>query len=103
MEAPEKIGLIPGVLQHASSEVGERHYNLARSVQAGRRFAAHLNNAKQRLRPLATKSITTRASGDHNRSRADSGSNTTDRPARDEALMMNRTIQYPEGGGSSCA
>ena len=40
MEFPEKIGLIPGVLQHLSPEVNERHYNLSRSVQAGRRFAA---------------------------------------------------------------
>ena len=55
MEAPDKIGLIPGVLQHASPEVGERHYNLARSVQAGRRFAAHLANAKNKLRPLSMK------------------------------------------------
>lgn len=53
MEAPEKIGLIPGVLQHASPEVSERHYNLARSVQAGRRFASHLADAKNRLRPLS--------------------------------------------------
>lgn len=56
MDAPEKIGLIPGVLQHASPEVGERHYNLARSVQAGRRFAAHLADARSRLRPLANSS-----------------------------------------------
>ena len=56
MDAPEKIGLIPGVLQHASPEVGERHYNLSRSMQAGRRFAAHLANARNRLRPLATRS-----------------------------------------------
>ena len=52
MDAPEKIGLIPGVLQHASPEVGERHYNLSRSMQAGRRFAAHLAEAKNRLRPI---------------------------------------------------
>ena len=54
MDAPEKIGLIPGVLQHASPDVGQ-HYNLSRSVQAGRRFAAHLSNARNRLRPLATR------------------------------------------------
>ena len=30
MDAPEKIGLIPGVLQHASPDVGEQHYNLSR-------------------------------------------------------------------------
>ena len=43
MDAPDKIGLIPGMLQHASPEVGEQHYNLARSVEASRRFAAHLS------------------------------------------------------------
>jgi hypothetical protein len=52
-DAPEKIGLIPGVLQHASPEVGERYYNLSRSMQASRRFAAHLAKAKSRLRPLS--------------------------------------------------
>jgi hypothetical protein len=55
MDAPEKIGLIPGVLQHASPEVGERHYNLARSVHAGQRFTAHLAEAKNRLRLLSIK------------------------------------------------
>jgi integrase/recombinase XerD len=54
MDAPEKIGLIPGVLQHVKPEVSEQHYNLARSMQAGRRFAAHLANARNRLRLLAT-------------------------------------------------
>jgi len=29
MDAPEKVGLIPGILQHASPEVSEQHYNLA--------------------------------------------------------------------------
>ena len=42
MDAPEKIGLIPGVLQHASPDVSDQHYNLARSMKAGRRFATHL-------------------------------------------------------------
>src|ERR1700738_2112326 len=56
MDAPEKIGLIPGVLQHASPEPGEQHYNLARSMQAGRRFAAHLANARSKLRLLASTS-----------------------------------------------
>jgi hypothetical protein len=55
MDAPEKIGLIPGVFQHASPDVSDQHYNLARSMQAGRRFAAHLANVRNRLRPLATK------------------------------------------------
>jgi hypothetical protein len=55
MESPEKIGLIPGVLQHASPEVNERHYNLARSAKAGQRFAAHLAKEKERLRPISRK------------------------------------------------
>jgi len=50
-DAPGKLGLIPGVLQHASHEVSEQHYNLARSVKASRRFAAHLARARARLRP----------------------------------------------------
>jgi hypothetical protein len=52
MDAPEKIGLIPGMLQHASPHVSEQHYNLARSVQAGQRFAAHLSEARARLRSV---------------------------------------------------
>jgi hypothetical protein len=55
MHAPEKIGLIPGVLQHASPEVNEQHYNLARSVQASRRFAAHLAGERNKLRSLSPK------------------------------------------------
>ena len=42
MDAPEKIGWIPGVLQHASPDVSDQHYNLARSMQAGRRFVASM-------------------------------------------------------------
>ena len=51
MEFPEKIGLIPGVLQHASPEVNDRYYNLARQAKAGQRLAAHLAKEKERLRP----------------------------------------------------
>jgi len=54
MDAPEMVGLIPGVLQHASPDVGQ-HYNLSRSVQAGRRFAAHLAEERKRLRPILNK------------------------------------------------
>src|SRR5262249_16889623 len=53
MNAPEKIGLVPGMLQHASPDVGEQHYNLARSAQAAKRFVGHLANARKKLRPLA--------------------------------------------------
>ena len=52
MDAPDKIGLIPGILQHESPDVGEHHYNLARSMQAGHRFATHLAKDKNRLRRL---------------------------------------------------
>jgi integrase/recombinase XerD len=53
MEAPDMVGLIPGALQHASPEVGERHYNLARTVEASRRFAAHVARTRDRLRPIS--------------------------------------------------
>ena len=52
MEAPDNIGLIPGMLQHASPEVSEQHYNLARSMEASRRFAAHLSKTRDELRPI---------------------------------------------------
>jgi len=55
MDAPEKIGLIPGVLQHASPEVSDRHYNLARSIKAGQRFALHLADARNRLRSFSSR------------------------------------------------
>jgi integrase/recombinase XerD len=55
MDAPEKIGLIPGVLQHASAEPSEQCYNLARSTQAAQRFAEHLAKARNRLRPFSTR------------------------------------------------
>jgi integrase/recombinase XerD len=101
MDAPEKIGLIPGVLQHASPDVSERHYNLARSMQAGRRFAAHLANVKNRLRPLAPKSRSMRAlpetvtAADPKRDQ-----NIINRPVGDDALMY---IQDGKSGEPSCA
>jgi integrase/recombinase XerD len=52
MDAPDKIGLIPGVLQHTSPEVSEQHYNLAKSVEASRHFTAHLDRTRDRLRPV---------------------------------------------------
>ena len=50
MEAPEKVGLAPGVLQHTSPETADRHYNLSRSVSASRRHSATLSDLKCRLR-----------------------------------------------------
>lgn len=52
MDAPDKIGLIPGALQHASPDVSEQHYNLAQSVEASRRFAAYLERTRAKLRPV---------------------------------------------------
>jgi integrase/recombinase XerD len=53
MDAPEMMGSIPGALQHASPDIGERHYNLAGSVKATRRFAAHVARTRDRLRPIS--------------------------------------------------
>ena len=55
MDAPDKIRLVPGILQHASPDVGERHYNLARSAEATRRFAAHLARTRDRLRLISNR------------------------------------------------
>ena len=63
MDAPEQIGLIPGVLQHASTEIGERHYNLANAIKASQRFAQHRASTKNRLRPLAVNAKTLEVSG----------------------------------------
>jgi integrase len=52
IDAPAKIGLIPGVLHHASPDVSEQHYNLARSAEASRRFAAHLARTRSKLRAI---------------------------------------------------
>jgi integrase len=54
-DAPSKIGLIPGVLHHASPDVSEQHYNLARSVEASRRFAAHLARTRAKLHSNQTR------------------------------------------------
>ena len=43
MDAPEKIGLIPGVLQHASHDIGERITILRNRFEASRRFARYLS------------------------------------------------------------
>jgi hypothetical protein len=51
IEVPEQVGLIPGILQQASPEVGEQHYNLARSTAASRRYANHVAALRKRLRP----------------------------------------------------
>lgn len=100
MDAPEQIGLIPGVLQHASPDVNDRHYNLKRTMQAGRRFAAHLSNARNRLRLLATKSSTVHAETTATRPMR---SKHIDRPERDDALRSSGTIKHRDRGEPSCA
>jgi integrase len=50
MDAPDKIGLIPGMLQHTSPDVGDQHYNLAESISAGHRHAAHVARLRSNLR-----------------------------------------------------
>jgi integrase len=55
MEAPEKVGLTPGILGHANADVGDRHYNLARTVTASRRHLQTVSAVKARLRsPVRT-------------------------------------------------
>jgi hypothetical protein len=36
MESPKKVGLTPGILQHAGPDVADRHYNLSRSMALSR-------------------------------------------------------------------
>jgi integrase len=93
IDAPEKISLIPRVLQHASPDTNEQHYNLARSVQAGQRFAAHLANARNRLRTLV---IATR------QSRHQTSSNRKD-PKLVLSISKSRTIAHRDRGEPSCA
>jgi hypothetical protein len=50
MDMPDKVGLIPGVLQQAKPEVGEQHYNLANAVTASIRYADAMASLKDRLR-----------------------------------------------------
>jgi hypothetical protein len=50
MDAPDKVSLIPGVLQLNDPEVGEKYYNLAKSITANRRVSAAANVRKERLR-----------------------------------------------------
>jgi integrase len=54
IDAPEKIGLMPDILQHSSREVGEQRYNLARSAEASRRHGATIKNMRAALRPPLT-------------------------------------------------
>ena len=44
MDTPEKVGLTPGILQHAGPDVADRHYNLSRGMQASRRHAQTMSS-----------------------------------------------------------
>jgi hypothetical protein len=46
IEAPDKIGLATGILQHANPDTTGRHYNLAGSAQASRRFKQALSSRR---------------------------------------------------------
>jgi integrase/recombinase XerD len=43
IERPELARLIPGVLQHSTMDVGDRHYKLAGSAKAARRFTKSMS------------------------------------------------------------
>lgn len=47
--APELVGITPGTLQQISPEVGEKHYNQARSTEASRRQSATITAHRDRL------------------------------------------------------
>lgn len=49
IEAPEKIGLVPGILHHTSPDVADRHYNLARSTEASRRHGSTIAHLRKQL------------------------------------------------------
>ncbi len=50
IEAPEKIGLIPPVLQHGGPEIADKHYNLARSGDASRLYSGLIGRLRSNLR-----------------------------------------------------
>ena len=50
--APEQVGLIPSILHHTSSDIGEQHYNLAGSMQASQRHTQCIADIKAKLRPF---------------------------------------------------
>ena len=48
---PELVGITPGVLQHSSPEVHQKHYNLARSFEASRRQIRAMSIIRDQLPP----------------------------------------------------
>lgn len=55
IDAPDKLGWIPGVLQHSSPEIADQHYNLSESIVASQRHAQHVSRMKSRLRSRASR------------------------------------------------
>ena len=53
MDAPDMVGLTPGILQHATPETSDRYYNLSRSMSASRRHSETLSALRTRLRQVA--------------------------------------------------
>lgn len=54
---PEQIGILPGLLQHCDPNTGQRHYNLARSEVASRRFATVQQAIRTKYKPAQRKRI----------------------------------------------
>lgn len=48
IHAPHKIGILPGVLQHAGPDTSDRHYKMAGSSAAAKRYAVTLTELKKR-------------------------------------------------------
>jgi integrase len=52
LEAPEMVGITPGILQHAGPEVADQHYNLARGIQASRAYGGLIKGMRKELREV---------------------------------------------------
>lgn len=55
IEDPEHVMSIAGVLGHSSLKTSERHYNQARSIEAGRRYQTGICSLRDEARPIKRK------------------------------------------------
>jgi hypothetical protein len=101
MDAPEKIGLIPGVLQHASPDVGE-HYNISRSMQAGG-ASRHTSPVRGTGSGRSPPNLESCALETVTRRRRIEIKMHVDRPAQGDALLSSETIKHRDRGEPSCA
>ena len=46
-DQPDLMGISPTLLGHVSSETGEKHYNQARMLHAGKHFAANVAELRE--------------------------------------------------------